>query len=133
MARPPDFPSDMPLQTRFPVRSRKGAADFVSDPLTTGREDLSLAPAHEAVLALTSANRARSAEQAPEDGHRDSEDFSDTNRTSTLPLLITAVAGVNVQEQIDDLHPLSSAGTHADLHVLCNTQLTNGKLDACMI
>ena len=106
------FRSEVPMHIRFPVRSRKAAAEDVPE-LLTSRENLYLAPAHEAVLSLTSPDDQINkdyAREVPDLAKSGPEDLSrNGNRPFKLPLTITAVSG----HPSENAHKAQSAGSSA--------------------
>lgn len=111
---PGGYPSAVPTQIRFPVRSRKAAAEEAPE-LQTSREALYLAPAHEAVLSLTSPDDRRVTGQVvdrPESESCGPGDFISTaNRAFKLPLTITAVPAQPSENGYGPQCAVSSAGT----------------------
>ena len=127
------FHSDVPMHIRFPVRSRKAAAEELPE-LLTSREDLYLAPAHEAVLSLTSPdgqNKTGCAREVPDLANSAPEDVTrNGNRPFKLPLTITAVSGHPSENACAAQRASSSAGT-AIAHCRACSIMHHSKAHAC--
>lgn len=127
------FQSDVPLHIRFPVRSRKAAAEDMPE-LLTSREDLYLAPAHEAVLSLANPD-----EQNTTDYARELPDLAPSapaelsrngDRPFNLPLTITAVSGHPSEVSHQAQCASSSAGASTAQCTACST--THYLASSCM-
>ena len=118
------YQSDVPMQIRFPVRSRKAPAELALG-LPTSREDVYLAPAHKAVLSLTSLvdrDKTDHAIDPPDIEGPGPEGFiSNVNRAFKLPLTITAVSGHPTENRHDAQCAVSSAGTALGAVGQCNS------------
>lgn len=118
------FQSDVPMHIRFPVRSRKTAAEEMPE-LLTSREDLYLAPAHEAVLSLTSPDgqvRTDHAREVPDLAKSAPEDVTKNGiRRFKLPLTITAVSDRPSENAHEAQRASSSAGTNVAHSRACSS------------
>ena len=125
--------SDVPMHIRFPVRSRKAAAEEMPE-LLSSREDLYLAPAHEAVLSLTrpdDQNNTDYARDAPDLARSVPEDLTRIgNMPFKLPLTITAVSGHPAEISHEAQRASSSAGTAIAQCTVCS--ITHQLASSCM-